>query len=460
MLRSEQDNGGPWSNVQYRKNRKNRGDGVEWTFLVQNLSDRVTRNALWQAFQPYGFISDVYVARKRDARGRCFGFVRYVGVENMKETLSVMNKVKLFDMKVTVALAKYDKDHKRFNYSLENMGRSVWRPKEFKGNDNNNNQQAIKNQASGASGLGPSGPSFVQEGMSYADLLRGNGGVHGHGAKVVSVEGKGSLYPLHCIGKSILGYTKVIMSVGKIRQAIEGEGMSEVGLSYVGGVTFMLTFKDKVTASESMKQHSQFFGSIFSKFSIWNGEDVPFSRLRTYVSLGCHLLSVTMMYSIELVTYLERSVAIWVSELCGQGSPKEDGDDSLSSSDSDSEMESDSDDSEELEDLEEGEIKQDLEKNDRKHGDAQGPEPSMVDSPVENGSSSEAHDSPVAQETMVGKNNSCMGMCCCRLPTTIKIWGIMKIQLWGIKSTLIPICKIWGIMSVVKVVDHTLFLQN
>ncbi|MFS7937136.1 putative RNA-binding domain superfamily [Helianthus anomalus] len=53
--------GGPWSNMQYRKNRKSKGDGVEWTFLVQNLSDRVTRIVLWKAFQPFGFISDAYV---------------------------------------------------------------------------------------------------------------------------------------------------------------------------------------------------------------------------------------------------------------------------------------------------------------------------------------------------------------------------------------------------------------
>ncbi|MFS7937338.1 putative RNA recognition motif domain, nucleotide-binding alpha-beta plait domain superfamily [Helianthus anomalus] len=139
----EQDGGGPWSNVQYRKNKISKGDGVEWTFL------------------PYGYVSDVYVARKRDARGKCFGFVRYVGVEKMKETLVAMNTIKMFDMKVSVSLVKYDKDHKKFNYASDTFGRSEWRPKAnnqlynnvTSGNKNGDQPSGTKHQY----GPGPSG---------------------------------------------------------------------------------------------------------------------------------------------------------------------------------------------------------------------------------------------------------------------------------------------------------------
>ncbi|MFS7995908.1 putative RNA recognition motif domain, nucleotide-binding alpha-beta plait domain superfamily [Helianthus anomalus] len=275
--------GGPWSNVQYRKNRKSKGDGIEWTFLVQNLSDRVSRNVLWRSFQPFRFISDVYVARKRDARGKCFGFVRFVGVDNMKDTLEKLNTIKMFDMKVVVSLAKYDKDHNRINYAPASLGRNVWRPK----NDARGNVEQTHGGEYGGqpqvekhvSANTPAGPSYVQEGRSYADLLKGNKGIAVEGAKVVSVEGKGSLYPLHCIGRSIVGYTKEVMSVGKVRLALEGEDMSEVGLSYVGGVTFMLTFKDKSTARDSMNSSSAFFQKKFSSFFLWNGEDIPFNRI-------------------------------------------------------------------------------------------------------------------------------------------------------------------------------------
>ncbi|KAJ0445260.1 hypothetical protein HanIR_Chr16g0840931 [Helianthus annuus] len=100
-----------------------------------------------------------------------------------------------------------------------------------------------------------------------------------HGAKVVTVGGKGSLYPLHCIGRSILGHAKVVMSISNMKKAIEDEGLFEVGLSYVGGVTYILTFRDKVTAISGMELHSDFFNSVFSKFHLWNGKDIPYSRL-------------------------------------------------------------------------------------------------------------------------------------------------------------------------------------
>ncbi|MFS7915946.1 putative RNA recognition motif domain, nucleotide-binding alpha-beta plait domain superfamily [Helianthus anomalus] len=248
--------------MHYRKNRKSRGDGIEWTFLVQNISDRVTRNALWRTFQPFGFISDAYVARKRDARGRCFGFVRYVGVVDMKVTLAKLNMIKMFDMKVSVSLAKYDKDHKRINYVLDFTGRSVWRPKgSFQ--DNYKHTDVEKQP----SDLGQSGTSYVQEGRSYADLIKGNKEVQGHGAKVVNVEGKGSLYPLHCIGRSVISHTKEVMTVNKVRLLLEERGLIDVGLSYVGGLTYLLTFNDKASATGCMEVHANFFHSIFSKFT-------------------------------------------------------------------------------------------------------------------------------------------------------------------------------------------------
>ncbi|MFS7995366.1 hypothetical protein Hanom_Chr12g01117091 [Helianthus anomalus] len=76
------------------------------------------------------------------------------------------------------------------------------------------------------------------------------------------------------------------MSISKVRLTLEEEGLSDVGLSYVGGVTFMLTFKDKLSATGCTNSHSAFFHNIFSKFYLWNGEDIPFSRVVTINFFG------------------------------------------------------------------------------------------------------------------------------------------------------------------------------
>ncbi|KAJ0952625.1 putative RNA recognition motif domain, nucleotide-binding alpha-beta plait domain superfamily [Helianthus annuus] len=412
----EQDTDGPWHDVQYRKNSRSRGDGVEWSFLVQNISEKVTRNVLWRAFRLFGFVSDVYVAQKRDSRGRCFGFVRYVGVENMKETLAAMNSVRMFDMKVIVSLAKYDKDHKKITYAPDIMGRSEWGPKDkpqenknCTGEDSNAGRFHTDQQTSDQ---GPKVTSYSHEGRSYADALRGNKVENSRGAKVVTVDGKGSLYPIHCIGRSILGYAREVMTVSRMRKAIEEEGMSEVGLSYVGGVAYILTFRDKVYANMCMELHFQFFNKIFSKYQIWMGEDIPFSRLVTLTISGVPFIirdnslfdnigglfgdvvqkssfswqeEDNSMASVRIITsqpsrideavvikWNNRTIAIWVSESVGEWKPELDDVTVVGSQDYDSETGSDSDmESVGVEDLEDGEIRQGMDDNDCCQEDAQ-----------------------------------------------------------------------------------------
>ncbi|KAF5805251.1 putative RNA recognition motif domain, nucleotide-binding alpha-beta plait domain superfamily [Helianthus annuus] len=421
----ENNNGGPWSSVQYRKNRKSKGDVIEWSFLVQNVSDRVTRNVLWRSFQLFGFISDAYVARKRDTRGRCFGFVRFVGVEDMKEFLVKLNTIKMFNMKVVVSLAKYDKDHKRINYAADLLGRSVWRPKV--------NNQDNDGQPTGQTGLKDQS-------------------VHGNGAKVVTVEGKGSLYPIHCIGRSIIGSTKTIMSVRKVRLVLDEVGLTEVGLSFVGGLTYMLTFSDKMSAARGMETYSETFHNIFSKFYLWNGEDIPYSRLATiYISgvpfvirdnnlfddigglfgsiiqpssfswqnednsngsLGVVTSQVSRIEEAVVTKWKERTVVAWASEYIGLRLQEEEDDHMKANDDleldSSSNSESDSDDDRaDMEDIEEGEIRPIVQNE--SVGQDVGLEPAMgvketgqsddgVASPVANEQSHEGEGSPTPQK--------------------------------------------------------------
>ncbi|MFS7960904.1 putative RNA recognition motif domain, nucleotide-binding alpha-beta plait domain superfamily [Helianthus anomalus] len=397
----EPDDGGPWSEVKTRRNTRGRGDGIERTFLVQNISDKVTRSILWRVFRQYGFVSDVYVARKRDSRGKCFGFVRFVGVENMQETLMSMNTVVMFGMKVLVSLARYDKDHRKINYAPDMLGRSVWKPKSGQQDnrnhmvgDNNDGFPSMKNQSSN---MGSYAKTSYQDGRSYADLVKGCDRGANSGAKVISVDGKGSLYPLHCIGRSVLGQAKEVMTTCSMRQKIEEEGMNEVGLSFVGGVTYLLTFRDKEYAKLCMELHEGFFKSVFSKFELWNGTDIPFSRLVNLCITGVPFLirdyslydnigslfgevvlkstfsweeednsggSVTVVTStpskIEeavVIKWNNKSVVTWVSESSQKWMPVMEtsslSDSQESGSDSESELEEED---EDMEELEEGEF--------------------------------------------------------------------------------------------------------
>ncbi|KAJ0809280.1 putative RNA recognition motif domain, nucleotide-binding alpha-beta plait domain superfamily [Helianthus annuus] len=388
-----QDDGGPWHDVQYRKHSKSKGDGVERTFVVQNISDRVTKSIMWRSFQPYGYVSDAYVARKRDAKGKCFGFIRYAGVENMKATLELMNTVKMFGMKVNVMLAKYDKDHKRFKFNPENDGRSEWRPKET-------NQGPQSYSKPHTPGQGYSGPSVMRNGVSYADMLKGRKETGNQGAKSITVEGKGSVYPLHCVGRSVVGRAKDLWNLNNIRRILEADGLEEFGLSYVGGLTALVTFRDNATTKVALDQHVSSFSKVFAKFNLWNGEDVPYNRIVNLRIAGVPVLIrdnvlydnidglfgeviqpsafswqeednsadlvkvlMTQLSRIDeavVIKWMDRSIVTWVSEVPEKWVPKlyEDSASEPSDSESDSETESDEN-MVEVEEFEEGEIRND-----------------------------------------------------------------------------------------------------
>ncbi|KAL9999971.1 putative RNA recognition motif domain, nucleotide-binding alpha-beta plait domain superfamily [Helianthus debilis subsp. tardiflorus] len=258
---------GPWTEVQYQKNRKSRGNGVEMTFLVQNLPDRASKTTLWQAFQPHGFVSDAYVARKKDKRGNWFGFIRYVGVENVESTLVAMNTVKIFEAKVTVSLAKYDKNHKKFIYTSKVVGEKVWKPK---GATNLNPQN--KNGSS-------SGNATFKEGVSFANLFQKDVQVNNLGSKTITVDGKGSKYPLHCTGRSIHGVVKDLRSFNSLNQILSNGGLRNFGLSYIGGLSFLLTLGNPGMVKEVMANHTECLSSVFSRFHVWKGEDLPMDRI-------------------------------------------------------------------------------------------------------------------------------------------------------------------------------------
>ncbi|MFS8034094.1 putative nucleotide-binding alpha-beta plait domain superfamily, RNA-binding domain superfamily [Helianthus anomalus] len=176
------DVGIPWTKVQYRKNRRSSGD--------------VSRTLLWRAFQRHGFVTDAYVSCKKDSCGNNFRFIRYVSVENLENVLEDMNVVKIYEEKLVVSLANYDKNHNKCIHTLNVLGGKYWKPMEP--------NQACKQ----TNGEGSLAGTAVRDGELFLDLFQNKTTVNGQGSKTITVEGNGSTYLLHCIGRSIDGEAK------------------------------------------------------------------------------------------------------------------------------------------------------------------------------------------------------------------------------------------------------------
>ncbi|KAJ0917795.1 putative RNA recognition motif domain, nucleotide-binding alpha-beta plait domain superfamily [Helianthus annuus] len=269
--RNGEDGGGPWTDVHYNKQRKSRGNGVEMTFIVQNLPESTTKTVLRKAFQPLGYVSDAYVARKKDKKGKCFGFIRLMGVENVDAIVVEMNRVLILNSKVSVSLAKYDKNHKKFIYTSKIIGEKVWRAKEpsFEAQPNNNAYDFRG--------------SKVQSGKSFASLFH-NGTPESnvgqlHCAKTISIVSKGSKYPLHCRGRSIHGVAKDLETINNMNKILNQEGLSNFGLSYIGGLSVLITLGTPELVRNVISNYSENLSKVFSSFQVWKGDDLPTDRV-------------------------------------------------------------------------------------------------------------------------------------------------------------------------------------
>ncbi|GKV33811.1 hypothetical protein SLEP1_g42265 [Rubroshorea leprosula] len=79
--------------------------GWSKTFFFYNFSEELETKFLWNCFQMYGKVVDVYVPNKGDKRGKRFGFVRMAGVKNelqMERQLDTM-WIGSYKMKVKIA---------------------------------------------------------------------------------------------------------------------------------------------------------------------------------------------------------------------------------------------------------------------------------------------------------------------------------------------------------------------
>ncbi|GKD26831.1 RNA-directed DNA polymerase, eukaryota [Tanacetum coccineum] len=79
---AEDDNDNGWQTVEKRRNKAQKLNRTT-TYLFTDIPPGWNDNALWKLFSKYRRISDVYIAKKKTAKGKDFGFARFLNVSNL-----------------------------------------------------------------------------------------------------------------------------------------------------------------------------------------------------------------------------------------------------------------------------------------------------------------------------------------------------------------------------------------
>ncbi|KAM0031729.1 hypothetical protein Hdeb2414_s0017g00512321 [Helianthus debilis subsp. tardiflorus] len=180
-----------------------------------------------------------------------------------------MNIVKIFEAKLSVSIAKYDKNHQKFVYPTNRPEPQIWRPKVVPAGGGNGARGSSSNAAE----------VRTQPGRLYSDVVGGARKSQEHQMNVLVVNSEGQAFPNHCAGRSVLGTARSLRALSCTKQVLQDSGFNEVSVSYVGGLLMMLSFKDRSTANDFVATAGELWGSIFSGVKIWYGEDIPFDRV-------------------------------------------------------------------------------------------------------------------------------------------------------------------------------------
>lgn len=253
------------------------------TFFVSNLPDGVTDSMLWMAFKPHGIVKDAYVARKRDSRGNCFGFIRYVGVGNINEVLHNMNKVKIHEAKVGVSVARFGKGDRRGETGIGREQQHV-----------NRGPVGNRGPVFQQTGAAPSQPAWeiprkdTSESL-YRGAVTGEPGSSRAGKKTLIIEDGVAMYPEYCIMRSVIGEVKSMVEFKKLGPMLVKGGYVESPVSYIGGRMVMMVFRDKRTAVEFIGRKEELWGELLLSANLWVGEEVPYQRVTGLIIKGMPL---------------------------------------------------------------------------------------------------------------------------------------------------------------------------
>ncbi|KAJ9547609.1 hypothetical protein OSB04_020152 [Centaurea solstitialis] len=132
--------------------------GQARTFFFTNFSEEELERSLWQVFKKQGQLVDLYLARKRNGRGRRFGFVRFVKVSEWRNLEIKLNEIWLRNFKLRVNLARYGRKSLKSRDSSQG-GKKFGGPSHLRGT-------APTKLAGGSSSL-----------RTFAEVVKGLGGL-------------------------------------------------------------------------------------------------------------------------------------------------------------------------------------------------------------------------------------------------------------------------------------------
>ncbi|KAK9058243.1 hypothetical protein SSX86_023083 [Deinandra increscens subsp. villosa] len=269
----EQDQG--WKTVSYRRQTKE-AEQVTTTFFVADLPNGCTSEYLWKSFCHLGKISDAFVPRRRDWRGRVFGFIRFREVGNVQAMLEALRQIRVDGARTRVYIS-------RFGKSREHGVGTVNKHEVVGGN-----LERDKKMENVGRGIGVNGSPVGNSGGQRNWIARNGENTVG-GRRLIKIPYKPAFIPSNCSRRTLVGEIRFLELMEDMKNELNC--MGELVVSYIGGIKFLLTFKDGDSANSFLSSQEEQWSRIFSSLKWWDGREQETERLTRLKIMGVPIMA-------------------------------------------------------------------------------------------------------------------------------------------------------------------------
>ncbi|KAJ0762284.1 putative RNA recognition motif domain, nucleotide-binding alpha-beta plait domain superfamily [Helianthus annuus] len=241
--------------------------------FITNLPEKCSGNNLSDFIRSYGDIYDLYIARKRDKAGNCFGFVSFLDVKDRKELIRQICNTRIGDCWLIANIARFTLKEGEIRPELAVPNRQ---------------HVNIKNTSpeEGGRPTGRSTSSFFNGSRSFSDTLTGKK----DGKSIMIGNGVNACRNLH--RKALVARMFDLDALKSIHVILNDICPSKGKVQYLGGLSILISFEDEEVAS-SVLVDAKKLNDKFSAVDLWEGQTFGFERLAWLKLTGLPLHLIT-----------------------------------------------------------------------------------------------------------------------------------------------------------------------
>jgi len=228
-------------------------------FFFSNFPFDLKESDLWKIFPRWGRVSDVFISRRLNIKKQRFGFVRFLGVQNVRELEYHLNTIRIGSWKLNANRPKYiraTETRKEWNAKLKEKAlepekeiKKVWRAK-----GTNTYANTVKN------------------GNGNRAQSQNRGSLH-------AIHFKAEETPREWLNTCHIGRVSNLSKISSLNESFILGGLGFIKVKFLGGFHVLLKGENEMTIKDAIEENKEWFEEIFDTIIPWNEQFVAVDKL-------------------------------------------------------------------------------------------------------------------------------------------------------------------------------------